>query len=136
MTQYSKTAFALHWLTALLLIPMLFFGEELMEAEGGSTFLPSLHVSIGVTILLLAVLRLLWRLGNPPPLLPATMKPWEKTASHVLHALFYVVMIGVPLTGWLSLPEFFADEPAMTAISLYGALPLPPAPRVCTHIGC
>ncbi|NJM30897.1 MAG: cytochrome b [Rhizobiales bacterium] len=130
MTRYSKTAIYFHWLTALLLIPMLFLGEELMEAEGGSTFLPSIHVSAGVTILALAVMRLLWRLANPPPPLPATMKPWERTASHVLHGLFYLVMIGVPLSGWLSMPEFLADEPAMSAISLYGALPLPAAPNL------
>jgi cytochrome b561 len=130
ITRYSKTAIILHWLTALLLIPMLFLGEELMEVQDGSTFLPSIHVSLGVTILALALLRLAWRLGNPPPSLPATMKPWEKTASHVTHWLFYAIMIGVPLTGWLSLPEFVADEPAMSAISLFGVLPLPRAPNL------
>ena len=74
-TRYDAVAMSLHWLIAALLIFMLFFGEELMEAEDGSGFGPSLHVSIGSAILFLSVFRLIWRLINPPPAYPASMAP-------------------------------------------------------------
>jgi cytochrome b561 len=71
--RYDTVAMSLHWFIAALLIFMLFFGEELMEAEeGSSTLAPSLHVSIGSTILVLTVLRLA-RLFNPPPAYPASI---------------------------------------------------------------
>lgn len=128
---YNSVAIALHWILALLMIFMVFLGEELMEAaeEGGTatTFQPSLHVSIGVSILVLTVARLVWRLMNPPPPLPQTMKTWERGLSHVMHIAFYVLMIGVPLLGWLAIPEFVADEPGMAGISAFG-FGLPSAP--------
>ena len=57
---YDTVAIGLHWLVAILLIPMLLFGEELMGDDGG-TFLPSIHISLGVSILVLSLLRLAWR---------------------------------------------------------------------------
>ena len=68
-TKYDAVAMALHWLIGIPMIVMFFFGEELMQG-GAGTFLPSLHVSLGVTILLRSVLRLVWRLMNPPPPYP------------------------------------------------------------------
>lgn len=131
--RYNTVAIALHWILALLMIFMVFFGEELMEVEDegavAATFLPSLHISIGVAILVLSVLRLAWRLMKPPPPLPATMKPWEMALSHATHIAFYVLMIGVPLLGWLATPEFLADEPGMAAISAFG-IGLPQAPNL------
>jgi cytochrome b561 len=122
---------SLHWLIAALLIFMLFFGEELMEVEGdGGTLLPSLHVSIGSAILLLSVFRLVWRLINPPPAYPAGMAPWERAASTVTHVLFYVLLIGIPLTGWLATPKFLSEEDAIAGITLFGAFPLPGAPSL------
>ena len=96
--RYSTGAIILHWLTALLMIFMIFFGEELMEARSAEaattpagTFLPSIHVSVGVTILVLTLLRLVWRLGHAAPPYPATMKGWELTPAKVTHRLFYVL---------------------------------------------
>jgi cytochrome b561 len=137
LQKYDGVAMLLHWVTAVLMIVMIFFGEDLMgegeeagEAAGAavSTFLPSIHVSIGVTILVLTVLRLLWRVMNPPPPYPATMKPWEVTVSKVTHLLFYVLMIGLPLTGWLAFPEFLRETPAMSGVTVFGLFPLPVAP--------
>jgi len=130
-TRYDTIAMSLHWLIAALLIFMLFFGEELMETEDdGSTFGPSLHVSIGSAILLLSVFRLVWRLINPPPAYPASMAPWERMASSVTHLLFYVLLIGIPLTGWLAMPKFLSEEGGMVGITLFGAFPLPGAPSL------
>ena len=115
---------------AALLIFMVFFGEGLMEVDGAtaSTLLPSVHVSLGVAILVLSVLRLIWRLIKPPPALPASMKSWEVALSHATHIAFYVLMIGIPLLGWLAIPEFLTDEPGMSAISAFG-IGLPQAPN-------
>jgi cytochrome b561 len=118
----------LHWGIALLLVPMLFFGEELMEEDGGA-LLPSLHVSIGVTILVLSVLRLIWRVTHPAPPLPAGSPAWETTAAKVTHVLFYVLMIGLPLTGWLALPHFMAEEPGLAGVTAFG-MSLPQLPDI------
>ena len=59
-----------------------------------------LHKSIGITILLLSLMRLGWRLTHTAPPLPASMPMWEQRAAHIGHVLLYVVMIGMPLSGW------------------------------------
>jgi cytochrome b561 len=143
-TKYDKVAIALHWIIGILMIVMIFFGENLMGSEGGEegegvvaaaggavdTFLPSVHVSIGVTILVLTLVRILWRLMNPPPPLPASMAPWEVTLTKLTHVLFYVLMIGLPLTGWLGFPHFLTEKPAMSAISIFGVMSVPGAPEI------
>jgi cytochrome b561 len=60
------------------------------------------HQTIGVTVLILSVLRLGWRLANPPPPEAPGMAHWEKSASGMVHAAFYLIMIGMPLSGWLA----------------------------------
>ena len=130
-TRYDTVAMSLHWLIAVLLIFMLFFGGDLMKGEkAGSFFGPSLHVSIGSAILVLSVLRLVWRLINPPPAYPASMAPWERMASTATHLLFYVLLIGIPLTGWLATPKFLSEEGAMMGVTVFGAFPLPGAPSL------
>jgi cytochrome b561 len=129
--RYSTIAIAIHWAIALLMIFMVFFGEELMEVEDegeiAGTFLPSLHISIGVAILVLSLARLAWRLAHSPPPLPATMKRWEAGLSHATHITFYLLMIGIPVLGWLATPEFLRDEPTMAAMSAFGfGLPVAP----------
>ena len=112
-TRYDTVAMSLHWLIAVLLIFMLFFGEDLMKGEKARQRIgPSLHVSIGSAILVLSVLRLIWRLFNPPPAYPASMAPWERMAAKATHLLFYVLLIGIPLTGWLATPKFLSEEGA------------------------
>jgi cytochrome b561 len=137
-TKYDGVAMIIHWVTAILMIFMIIFGEELMEdgergeaaAAAAGAFLPSLHVSFGVAILLLTLLRLVWRVVNPPPPYPATLKGWEVTLSKVTHALFYVLMIGIPLTGWFAFGEFVREEPAMSAVRVFGLFAVPAAPNV------
>jgi cytochrome b561 len=111
------------------MVPMLFLGEELMEVEdGGGTLFPSMHVSIGVSILVLSLIRLAWRMGHAAPPLPATTASWEAALSRVTHVLFYVLMIGLPLTGWLALPHFLQEEPGLAGLTAFGfTLPTAPA---------
>ncbi len=134
--RYDTVAMYLHWLIAILMIPMLFFGEELMEVEDGDTgaFLPTIHVTVGVTILILSVLRLVWRVINPPPALPATMALWELSAAKLTHFLFYVLLIGLPLTGWLAFPHFAREEGAI-GFAVFGVWQLPNAPDMDLPFG-
>lgn len=135
--RYDLVSMLIHWATAALVIFMLIFGEELMETgesgeEAGEaltgTFGPSLHVSIGVLILALTLFRVLWRLAYPAPALPEGMKPYERILSRSVHGLFYVLLIAIPLAGWLAFGGFVKEEPAMAATRLFGALPMPLPP--------
>jgi cytochrome b561 len=103
---------------------MLFFGEDLMKRQPDA-ILPSVHASAGIAILILSLVRLGWRVANPPPPLPSGSAWWEEAGSRVTHTLFYVLMIGLPLTGLLALPEHVARHPEIAAISLFGVLPVP-----------
>jgi cytochrome b561 len=127
--RYDAIAMSLHWLIAFLMIFLLVFGEDLIEQEHGVQMGPAIHVSIGTTVLFLTVLRLLWRLANPPPAYPASMAWWEKLAAKITHLLFYVLLIVIPISGWLAIPEFLEDEQLEANLSVFG-LPLPIAPNV------
>jgi cytochrome b561 len=99
--RYSAVAILLHWGIAALILLNLFLGWRMGFLKGLSQFdMFQLHKSVGITVLVLSVARLLWRLTHPAPPLPAGMRPWEKAAAHGTHWLFYGMMIGMPLTGW------------------------------------
>ncbi|MDJ0920420.1 MAG: cytochrome b/b6 domain-containing protein [Henriciella sp.] len=103
-SRYTSVAITLHWLIALAILGMIFGGwymSDLPDGAPGQYFLYQMHKSIGITILLLTVARILWRVMNPPPPLPDDMNGLEKTASHLVHVGFYALMIAMPLTGWL-----------------------------------
>ena len=67
---------------------------------GGKLTLLARHKSIGISILMLACLRLGWRWANPTPTLPDTLKPYERRLARFTHALLYVLLFAVPFTGW------------------------------------
>lgn len=103
LLQYTRTAKALHWLIAVLIIGMLCLGLYMDSLPFAALRfqLIQLHKSIGITILLLVAFRLLWRFTNPAPMLPAHMPLWQKTAAHATHTLLYVLMFGMPLSGYI-----------------------------------
>src|SRR5476651_2276633 len=98
-SRYDAVAIALHWLIAVLLLGNIALGLYFTNspaAEAGVSLLPPLHKSIGLTVLLLSVARLGWRLVHPaPPPLP----PFPLLAQAV-HWVFYFLLIAVPLAGW------------------------------------
>ena len=99
---YARVAIVLHWLIALLLLAQIGLGFSLagLPPSPARGVVIGLHKSIGITILLLSLLRLGWRLTHkPPPHLP--MPRWQGIAAAVVHWSFYVVTIGLPLTGWI-----------------------------------
>ena len=124
--RYTNVAIILHWLIAAAIIFQMVLGWRLGDApKGAMTYaLFQLHKSIGFTILFLSLARLAWRFMHKPPALPSHMKVWEKTASHLVHIGFYVIMIGLPMTGWLLVSTSKINIPTV----LFGVMPMPHLP--------
>jgi len=100
--RYSGVAITLHWLIAVLMIVnvgLVLFVDDLPE-DWIRPFIDT-HKSIGITVLGLGLLRLLWRIGHTPPPLPDYYPRWEKAGAHLAHALLYLLILGLPLSGWL-----------------------------------
>jgi cytochrome b561 len=103
MQRYTGTAIALHWLIALLIVGAFTLGLVMTDIPGISPAklrYYSWHKWAGVTVLLLACLRLLWRLKNRPPEFPEAMPAWQRRAAHSLHQLLYLFIFAVPLSGY------------------------------------
>lgn len=100
--RYSTVAIVLHWVIALLIISNLILAEVaegLRGAERGSLMGP--HMAIGITVLALSIAMIVWRITHAAPPLPDSLKPWERILSRTVHALFYLLIVAVPLAGWL-----------------------------------
>ena len=105
-SHYNFVARLLHWLIAGLIVAQYALAELSEWAEDAGNVVERLallanHKSIGMTILALAVIRLAWRIFNKPPVLPSSMQPWQKLASHAAHWLIYLLIFCLPLSGWL-----------------------------------
>ena len=102
--RYTRVAIALHWLIALLVIVQFAWGWWMQEIPkqpaGPRVDAFNLHKSVGMTILALMVLRILWRVGHPPPPLPA-MPVWQARAAGLTHVLLYAALVIQPLAGYL-----------------------------------
>lgn len=134
--RYNKTTIILHWLIGLLLLAMLALGLwmselpkdlpdvgalnlfdlgiytlQLSEPMSPRAFYFNLHKSIGTTLLLLILFRVIWRLTHAAPDFPATMQAWEKKLATAAHNVLYALMLAMPVSGLL-----------MTLYSKYGLL--------------
>lgn len=103
---YTSLAKWLHWLVAGGIVLQFVLAELAENAEHAGERVSQLgllanHKSVGMTVLVLALLRLFWRVTHRAPALPATMARWQRAASHVSHVLLYGLIVLVPLTGWL-----------------------------------
>lgn len=125
-TRYTNVAIALHWLIALLIIVNLAGGLLLDEISSRSLKFTvyQWHKSLGITVLLLSMIRLAWRLTHRPPPLPERTKAWEKFAARTLHWIFYTLMIGIPLAGWAIVSASTKGIPTV----LFGVIPWPDLP--------
>ncbi len=101
--RYTSTAIILHWLMAVLLAALFALGLYMADLPLSPWKLKlfSWHKWAGVSAFLLVLLRLLWRATHRPPELPASMPPLMRFAAHAGHAALYVLMIAIPLSGWL-----------------------------------
>jgi cytochrome b561 len=112
---YTRTAIVLHWLIAAAVFVQLSLGLWM----------------IGITIGLLVLLRLAWRLAHHPPALPDTLARWQRTAAKISHYALYVCMVVMPLSGYLgssftkypikyfgyTLPHWGWDAPALKELT-------------------
>lgn len=98
--KYTKPAVILHWLIAIGILYNL--GTMLLIGDDDRTrAIINLHKAIGISVLGLVLLRILWRAANRPPALPESYEPWERTLSLVVHGLLYIMIVLMPLGGWL-----------------------------------
>lgn len=123
--RYSKVAIALHWLIAILMIGN-FIGAQVAEGLGEEAehFIMGNHKAFGIIVLLLTVVRIAWRLGHRPPPLDSHLKMWEKGLAHATHALFYIMMLALPITGWM----MTSAHPKAPPISIFGLFDFPKLP--------
>jgi cytochrome b561 len=120
---YGTTAKVLHWLIVALLIvqyPLGWFMPDIHRGMRPGDAM-TLHISFGITILALIVLRLFWRITHP--VAPESSLPaWQQLISEALHWLLYAIVLATTMTGWI-----FASERGW-AISLFFTAPLPLLP--------
>jgi cytochrome b561 len=127
LSGYSAGAITLHWLIAALMLTNIGLAWYFNTLKGPAVVAPlALHKSIGITVLLLTLVRIGWRLTHPAPPLPEAMQPWERVAARATHFLFYLLMLGMPLSGWamVSASPLIKIHPTV----LYGLIPWPAAP--------
>ncbi|MBY0428970.1 MAG: cytochrome b [Alphaproteobacteria bacterium] len=125
ITRYHVGAMILHWLMAVLILGNLVLGLLLEDIPNDQKFqFYQLHKSIGITVLVLAVLRVVWRFLFPAPALPASLKSWEVWAVKITHFMFYVLMVGIPFSGW----ALVSASPKKIPTFLFGIIPLPHLP--------
>jgi cytochrome b561 len=121
-SRYTTTAIVFHWISAILVLTMIGLGLYMTDIPKGSpdrAFYFNLHKSIGITTALLVIARLWWRAKNPPPPLPASMPGWEIQASKISHALLYMCLIVMPLSG------FAATQFTKYGVNYFGIFKIP-----------
>lgn len=124
--RYDPVAVTLHWLIACAIIIMIALGLLMEDLPISIRFdAYAFHKSLGITVLALSIFRLIWRLLNPPPALPAGLKPYERVLAKATHWLFYFLMIAMPLTGWLMVS---ASAKYPTVFFWMGEVPFIPMP--------
>ncbi|KAA6181591.1 cytochrome b [Thiohalocapsa marina] len=104
MTQhYTRTAKGLHWLIALLMLGLLGLGFYMQDLPLSPQKLQlyAWHKWAGVSVFLLVLVRLGWHLTHQPPVLPAGMPGLQQQAAQATHGLLYLLMLAIPLSGWL-----------------------------------
>ena len=122
-SRYSLVSMLFHWAIAVAVIVNWRIAEAAEHAEGpakGAIFAD--HKALGITILALTLARLAWRLGHPMPALPSNYAPWETVLARTTHVFFYVLLIGLPVGGWL------ANSLNGRDIDFFGLFTIPPLP--------
>jgi len=123
-TRYTRTAIALHWLVAVLMavnialiLPVDSYPDEWVRPVVDT------HKSIGITVLGLVILRILWRLAHRPPAMPGSYGRLERMGAHAAHGAFYLLMILLPLSGWMH--DSAWKDADTHPMQLFGLVPWP-----------
>jgi cytochrome b561 len=116
---YTRTAVTLHWLALLLIVGGFSLGLWMvgLPLAPRTLHVYAYHKWIGVTVFLLTLVRLAWRLGHPVPL--ASMPRWQQRAAAASHTLLYALLLAIPLSGWL-----YSSATGVQVVYL-GVFPLP-----------
>lgn len=119
--RYTRTAIALHWLMAVMIIAALTLGTVLGEMAFSPLKLKliSWHKWLGVTVFGVILVRLVWRLTHTPPPLPVGTAAWQSRLSAVVHGLLYGLLVVIPVSGWL-----YSSSAGVPTVWL-GVVPLP-----------
>ncbi len=119
--RYSGPAMLLHWMIAVLIFGLFPLGLYMSELalSPRKIELYAWHKWFGLTVLLLVVLRVLWRIGHRPPPLPASVPRWQALVADALHKLLYLLILAIPLSGWA------LSSAAGVQVVWWGVLPLP-----------
>jgi len=111
-----------HWLiAAFIAVNLLLVWAVDSMPKTAERPMVNLHKSIGLTVLGLAIMRLLWRWANPPPALPRGYGRWERLGAHWAHVALYVLIFALPITGWIH--DSAWKNAAANPLTLYGFVP-------------
>ena len=125
--RYSRVAIALHWAMAIGVASLAGMGLTMTHLKLSQIMLfklYQLHKSVGITVLLLAVIRLGWRFFKSPPPLPPEMPRLERRGASLVHGLLYAFLILLPLSGW----AVVSASPLNIPTVLFGTIPWPDLP--------
>ena len=122
--KYTRTAMVFHWAVAVLIVANVALAWS-FNALPDAAVRPAIdaHKSIGITVLGLAIMRVLWRATHPAPPLPPETRPWERWAAHAAHAMLYMLIFCMPLSGWMH--DSAWKDAATHPMFLYGVVPWP-----------
>lgn len=123
--RYGHAAATFHWLSAALVLLQLYLGFTFADLPRGPERMEifTWHKTVGVAILLVAVLRLIQRRLNPPPPYPADMPVWDRRIAVWSHRVFYTLLFVIPLTGLIAV-----SKPGRSTVELAGGLSVPALP--------
>lgn len=123
--RYSRGAVILHWLIAALVLFNVVVALATDDApKPVRMYWMPMHMAVGVLVLALSVIRIGWRISHRPPPLDPALATWERMLATGVHALFYVLLIAIPITGWL-----MVSAPADAGpISFFGLFNVPALP--------
>ncbi len=126
-SRYTKTAVMLHWIMAVVIVVLLFFGLETMGNHNGR-FLATSHASLGFLLLALVMYRSIWRWFNPPPPLPKGMTRGEEMLAKLSHFALYGAMILLPISGWFAFTEHVRRSLGVAPARLFWVTKIPLLP--------
>lgn len=123
LSRYSWGAIVLHWAIAIAVFVTWRIAESAEHvSEAQEQAIMANHMALGVVILVLTVLRLIWRLVHTQPPFPQDLARWEAILARTVHFTFYVLLLGLPLMGWIG------TSLQGSAIDVFGAFTIPGLP--------
>lgn len=120
-TRFGRTSRLLHWAMAVLIVGLLVLGTVLTSTKPNlsTLWLYGLHKTLGLTALCLAVVRLIWHRISPPPRPLGPPRHWQNRAARATHLALYVLMLAIPLSGWI------ASSASGLDVVIFGQITLP-----------